>query len=66
MTRAAFAVMIKFSGLLGMFQMFVEDIEKLEKPDDDDALVEALEEAVSFKDFLKCWANATKMRQWLN
>ena len=66
LTRAAFAVMIKFQGLLPSFQTLYDEVDMLERSEKDDALVYTFEEAINSEGILKCWANATKMRQWLN
>lgn len=73
LTRAAFAVMIKFQGLTSSLQELVEDIEAAEQfslPEEDgkekdDAVLQVIKESEKSDEILNCWQNATKMRQWL-
>ena len=73
MSRAAFAVMIKYSGYLKIFEemhlevdaeMMIADSE--EKPEETDIkIVEVISNVTQFDEVLKCWVNAAKMRRWL-
>ena len=74
LTRAAFAVMIKFAGLFEKFDNLVDTLE-LEQasgnipteasPDRNNAIIGVLESASDSDEIAKCWANATQMRRWL-
>ena len=73
LTRAAFAIMIKFGGLSHAFKELVELIDASEEfmiPKEDgkeknEALLNIAEEFAFLDQILACWANATKMRRWL-
>ena len=72
LTRAAFAVMIKFQGLMDTFQEMVEDMEAAEHfsipseegPAKESALEQIVNEFSKSDQILSCWQNATKMRRW--
>jgi hypothetical protein len=71
LTRASFAVMIKFSGktkdLLNMLDEFDFEVEELDiekGPKRDAKLKEILEDLPSSKEILGHWLNAAKMRTW--
>ena len=74
LTRAAFAVMIKFAGLFEKFDNLVDTLE-LEQtsgnipaepgPDQNTKTIQVLESVSGCDEVAKCWANATQMRRWL-
>ena len=73
LTRASFAVMIKFAGLAEVFEKMHYEVdygqglaiseEAGAKQDED--VVEAFTEVEKNEEVFKCWANATRMRRWL-
>ena len=74
LTRAAFAVMVKFAGLLEVFDNLVDAIDmdqmtgKIPKevgPERSNAIITILASVEGNEYVLKCWANATQMRRWL-
>ena len=73
MSRAAFAVMIKYSGYLKIFEemhlevdaeMMIADSEE-KKEETDIKIVEIISNVTQFDEVFKCWVNAAKMRRWL-
>jgi hypothetical protein len=74
LTRSAFAVMIKFSGLEGAINGLVELLEleeesmmiPKEKNAREQAIREIIQEDTAYPKILKLWKNATEMRSWLS
>ena len=73
LTRATFAVMIKFQRLTDTLKELIEEtaasddfvIPKEDGPDKDAALLLILDDFEKNEQVLSCWSNATKMRRWL-
>ena len=75
LTRAAFAVMVKFSRQNDLLDAYIEAIEFNKSidsipseagPDQNSALIKSLESVPDSDNLVQSWANATKMRSWLN
>jgi hypothetical protein len=71
LSRAAFAVMIKFSEFFDAFNILVDEVDlqwvDLEAdPDRDAKLREHIKAAPQYENIFKRWENASKMRQWIN
>lgn len=73
LTRAAFAIMIKFRGLLESLKDLIAEAEALQDfnlPSEQGAernemLVTLIYDFIKGEEILNCWSNATKMRRWL-
>ena len=73
LSRAAFAVMLKYSGVLPTFEeMHLEvDAEMMigkdeaDKEETDIKVAEIISKVGKSEDVFKCWVNAAKMRSWL-
>ena len=70
LTRAAFAVLIKFQGLTETLNDLVVEADQAEIPaetgeDRKEALLTLIFDCVFGELLLTCWLNATKMRRWL-
>ena len=74
LTRAAFAVLIKFQGLAQKLRELTDDAQTFDDQSPqlrqagsarDDALLNLLDDCIFKEDILTCWSNATKMRRWL-
>ena len=74
LTRAAFAVMLKFAGLTASFTSIMDSIEMEQMsnkvfmepgPDQISAVAGLISSAQKGDEVMKCWANATQMRRWL-
>lgn len=71
LSRAAFAVMIKFSEYFEEFNMLVDEMDMLWAeleidPEREIKLKEALKSAPHYEQIAKRWENASKMRQWIS
>ena len=73
LTRAAFALMIKFAGLTTDLEAILSELEyaSISLPEEagterDTAILEALEADPRFDALLNYWIIASKMRIWLN
>ena len=74
LTRSAFSVMIKFSGLLQKVESLLDGLEMEQMtgkipsekgPERNTAILKVLDGIEGSTDVAKCWANATQMRRWL-
>ena len=75
LTRAAFAIMVKFSQLGGIFQSLEDTLEmesmtssipKEKGKAQTDAITKIMKTVEKSEELIKVWANASKMRQWLS
>jgi hypothetical protein len=67
MSRIAFAIMIKFSDLLDIFQMIVNAIQiQIELNDDKNEIMSIIKEQESSGLIIDKWLSAANMRQWIN
>ena len=72
LTRIAFAVMVKFSGLTSVLEQMLSEVEyaSISLPEEgterDKAVLEVLLADQSFDKIINCWTAASKMRIWLN
>ena len=73
MSRAAFAVIVKFSDLFDEFSYLVDflalqlETKKDTTPEEDDEIIKKMKEFFpKSKDLLKNWQSASRMRQWIN
>ena len=73
LTRAAFAILIKFRGLLESLKDLIAEAEvaiDFNLPTEQGAvrnemLVALIDDFIKGEEMLNCWSNATKMRRWL-
>ena len=73
LTRQAFAVMVKFSGMSETLELIIQELDyasitlpEEEGPAKDKAILEAMQGVSGFDDVLRYWIIASKMRNWLN
>ena len=73
LTRIAFAVMVKFTGLTTALEQMLSEVEyasislpEKEGTERDKAVLEVLQADPSFDKIINCWTAASKMRIWLN
>lgn len=71
LSRAAFAVMIKFSEFFEEFNMLVDEVlmmwEDLEEdPERDLKIKDLIKQAPHYEQIAKRWESASKMRQWIS
>lgn len=64
LTRAAFAIMIKFSDLLDDLQTMQDSIVMADE-DSPSEIKEAVAFSVNAEEILDCWKSASQMRVWL-
>lgn len=62
LTRAAFAVMIKFGDLNDDLQNIQNDLKTVDAPND---IKKTIAFATSADQILNCWKSASQMRPWL-
>ena len=71
LTRAAFAVMVKFQGLTQMLQDLQADASAMldfiaeSGEERKESLASLVEDCFNSPELISCWSNATKMRRWL-
>ena len=73
LTRAAFAVMIKFQSLTSTLQDFIQEIQacvdfglpREAGEERNDGLLNVFDDFFKKDEILTTWSNATKMRRWL-
>ena len=73
LSRAAFAVMLKYSGVLSTFEEMHLEVdaemmigkEETDKAETDNKISEIISKVGKFDEVFKCWVNAAKMRRWL-
>ena len=74
LTRSAFSVMIKFSGLISTVETLIDqfeegaltgDIPKEDGPERNAAITKVFSTNPKGEELIKCWASATQMRRWL-
>lgn len=62
LTRSAFAVMIKFSDLLGDFEGLVDEVALTEEK----LRVQMIRDTPAYSTIVRRWESAARMRQWIN